>query len=94
MLKHYFPCYTARKLLEEAIGKSAAMPTANSSSINFIVTSGSLIPSLAKCLLYRLDDVVSSENGMCPILEHIFEHLFSVSYAIFASDESCRHLYV
>ncbi|GJN14192.1 hypothetical protein PR202_gb00983 [Eleusine coracana subsp. coracana] len=53
---------SAHKLLEEAIGKSGAMPTANSSGINCIVTSGSLIPSLAKCLLYRLDDVVSSEN--------------------------------
>ncbi|TVU19092.1 hypothetical protein EJB05_35225 [Eragrostis curvula] len=52
----------AHKLLEEAIGKSSATPTAYSSSINCIVTSGSLIPSLAKCLLYRLDDVVSSEN--------------------------------
>jgi hypothetical protein len=66
----------------EAIGKSATMPTANPSGINCIVTSGSLIPSLAKCLLYRLDDVVSSENGTCPILEHIFEHLFSVLYNI------------
>ncbi|XP_062227851.1 eyes absent homolog isoform X3 [Phragmites australis] len=53
---------SAHKLLGEAIGKSAAAPSANSSSINCIVTSGSLIPSLAKCLLYRLDDVVSSEN--------------------------------
>ncbi|XP_039842054.1 eyes absent homolog isoform X1 [Panicum virgatum] len=53
---------SAHKLLEEALGKSAATPATNSSSINCIVTSGSLIPSLAKCLLYRLDDVVSSEN--------------------------------
>jgi len=64
--------------LEEALGKSAATPTTNSSSINCIVTSGSLIPSLAKCLLYRLDDVVSAENGMPPVLEHPFEHFFSV----------------
>lgn len=53
---------SAHKLLEEALGKSASAPSANSSSINCIVTSGSLIPSLAKCLLYHLDDVVSSEN--------------------------------
>uniref|UniRef100_A0A0A9GBX2 protein-tyrosine-phosphatase n=1 Tax=Arundo donax TaxID=35708 RepID=A0A0A9GBX2_ARUDO len=53
---------SAHKLLEEATGKSAGTPAANSSSINCIVTSGSLIPSLAKCLLYRLDDVILSDN--------------------------------
>lgn len=53
---------SAHKLLEEALGKSTAEPAAKPSSINCIVTSGSLIPSLAKCLLYCLDDVVSSEN--------------------------------
>ncbi|KAG8094122.1 hypothetical protein GUJ93_ZPchr0012g21473 [Zizania palustris] len=53
---------SAHELLEEAMGKSTADPTAKHSSINCIVTSGSLIPSIAKCLLYRLDDVVEVEN--------------------------------
>ncbi|WVZ82929.1 hypothetical protein U9M48_030132 [Paspalum notatum var. saurae] len=54
---------SAHKLLEDALGKSAEAPAAvNSSSIHCIVTAGALIPCLAKCLLYRLDDVVSSEN--------------------------------
>ncbi|XP_057510270.1 eyes absent homolog isoform X2 [Actinidia eriantha] len=30
--------------------------------INVLVTSGSLIPSLVKCLLYRLDDLITYEN--------------------------------
>ncbi|XVF13602.1 hypothetical protein REPUB_Repub08aG0221700 [Reevesia pubescens] len=31
--------------------------------INVLVTSGSLIPSLVKCLLFRLDSLISYENG-------------------------------
>ncbi|KAJ3672617.1 hypothetical protein LUZ60_007338 [Juncus effusus] len=31
-------------------------------NVSLIVTSGSLIPSLAKCLLYKLDDVISHDN--------------------------------
>ncbi|KAG6478290.1 hypothetical protein ZIOFF_061725 [Zingiber officinale] len=31
-------------------------------NINVLVTSGSLIPSLAKCLLYQLDDVIPANN--------------------------------
>ncbi|KAJ1257579.1 hypothetical protein BS78_10G007200 [Paspalum vaginatum] len=54
---------SAHKLLEEALGKSPEVPAAaNSPSIHCIVTAGALIPCLAKCLLCRLDDVVSSEN--------------------------------
>ncbi|KAJ3690945.1 hypothetical protein LUZ61_020109 [Rhynchospora tenuis] len=34
----------------------------NSNSVSLIVTSASLIPSLAKCLLYKLDDVISYDN--------------------------------
>jgi hypothetical protein len=64
------------------LGKSAAAPTTNSSSINCIVTSGSLIPSLAKCLLYHLDDVVSSENGMPPVLEHPLSTSFLLYMAL------------
>ncbi|CAM0912442.1 unnamed protein product [Alopecurus aequalis] len=50
------------KLLEEALGKSTTEPAGKPSIINCIVTSGSLVPSIAKCLLYRLDDVISSDN--------------------------------
>ncbi|KAL6008493.1 hypothetical protein ACLOJK_034005 [Asimina triloba] len=32
-------------------------------NINVLVTSGSLIPSLVKCLLFRLDKVIAHENG-------------------------------
>lgn len=32
-------------------------------NVNVIVTSGSLIPSLVKCLLFRLDDLFSYDNG-------------------------------
>ncbi|XP_047075164.1 eyes absent homolog [Lolium rigidum] len=53
---------SAHKLLEEALGKSTAEPGSKPLGINLIVTSGSLVPSIAKCLLYRLDDVVSSDN--------------------------------
>ncbi|WOL13230.1 hypothetical protein Cni_G21999 [Canna indica] len=39
----------------------ASIPTI-CKNINVLVTSGSLIPSLAKCLLYRLDDVITANN--------------------------------
>ncbi|KAE9445637.1 hypothetical protein C3L33_22464, partial [Rhododendron williamsianum] len=35
----------------------------NFQHINVLVTSGSLIPSLVKCLLFRLDDMITYENG-------------------------------
>lgn len=31
--------------------------------LNVLVTSGSLIPSLVKCLLFRLDGLIACENG-------------------------------
>lgn len=31
--------------------------------VNVLVTSGSLIPSLVKCLLFRLDNLITHENG-------------------------------
>ncbi|XP_072998074.1 protein phosphatase EYA isoform X3 [Typha latifolia] len=62
-------------LLEKALGRNmVSNPDVVSSelapvsikterqSINVLVTSGSLIPSLVKCLLYRLDDVISHDN--------------------------------
>nr|CAD1831055.1 unnamed protein product [Ananas comosus var. bracteatus] len=60
---------SAHALLEEVVEKNK-VPTGNgpvsagskSQNINVLVTSGSLIPSLAKCLLYRLDDVIPCDN--------------------------------
>ena len=34
-----------------------------SQHINVLVTSGSLIPSLVKCLLFRLDNIITQGNG-------------------------------
>ncbi|OVA01286.1 hypothetical protein BVC80_1653g102 [Macleaya cordata] len=34
----------------------------NSQNVNVLVTSGSLIPSLVKCLLFRLDDLITHQN--------------------------------
>lgn len=31
--------------------------------VNVLVTSGSLIPSLVKCLLFHLDSLITHENG-------------------------------
>lgn len=42
----------------DGINESAA-----SKHINLLVTSGSLIPSLVKCLLFRLDNMIAHENG-------------------------------
>lgn len=42
-------------------------------NINVLVTSGALIPSLVKCLLFRLDDFISHENGQLipyPFISH------------------------
>ncbi|PQM39059.1 eyes absent homolog 2 [Prunus yedoensis var. nudiflora] len=36
--------------------------------VNLLVTSGSLIPSLVKCLLFRLDNMITDENG--PLLRN------------------------
>lgn len=46
--------------------------TTKCQNINILVTSGALIPSLAKCLLYRLDDVISANNGKCFLLFSFF----------------------
>ncbi|XVE57468.1 hypothetical protein DITRI_Ditri04bG0092900 [Diplodiscus trichospermus] len=66
---------SARTLLEQClsenedptIGHTAVGGIVNSNDtgpwhINVLVTSGSLIPSLVKCLLFRLDGVISYEN--------------------------------
>ncbi|OMO77259.1 eyes absent protein [Corchorus capsularis] len=41
--------------------------------INVLVTSGSLIPSLVKCLLFRLDNLISYENGKLQCFQWIKE---------------------
>ncbi|WOL05466.1 hypothetical protein Cni_G14195 [Canna indica] len=51
---------SAHDLLKQTFGRTDKGP--GSISINVLVTSGSLIPSLAKCLLYRLDDVISADH--------------------------------
>jgi EYA(Eyes Absent) family protein len=54
----------AHELVRQACGViSTGDDTAcNNDSMSLIVTSGSLIPSIAKCLLYKLDDVISHDN--------------------------------
>ncbi|KAK9716223.1 hypothetical protein RND81_06G219300 [Saponaria officinalis] len=47
---------SARTLLQHCASES------EHESINILVTSGSLIPSLVKCLLFRLDNFITSEN--------------------------------
>lgn len=49
-------------------------------NINVLVTSGSLIPSLAKCLLYQLDDVIPANNGMISVSSIGFFPLFLFEY--------------
>ncbi|XP_043695581.1 eyes absent homolog isoform X2 [Telopea speciosissima] len=63
---------SARTFLEQCSGenKSLAPHVASSNistgtgykNINVLVTSGSLIPSLVKCLLFRLDDLITHTN--------------------------------
>ena len=44
--------------------------------INILVTSGSLIPSLVKCMLFRLDSLMTCENGLFSFLSP-FQSLIS-----------------
>ncbi|XP_043715281.1 eyes absent homolog [Telopea speciosissima] len=62
---------SARTFLEQCSGENKALPHVASSNvstgtgyqnINVLVTSGSLIPSLVKCLLFRLDDLITTTN--------------------------------
>lgn len=69
------PYYTvAHKLLEECsagledsslVSADGSIDSAGSKSqhINLLVTSGSLIPSLVKCMLFRFDNMITHENG-------------------------------
>ncbi|XP_047324263.1 eyes absent homolog [Impatiens glandulifera] len=59
---------SASACLEQCLDKnkelvsSSASASATTQDINVLVTSGSLIPSLVKCLLFRLDGFISCEN--------------------------------
>lgn len=61
---------SARALMEECSGDNEASsengvvdPTYSKvKHINVLVTSGSLIPSLVKCMLFRLDDLIAYKN--------------------------------
>ena len=64
----------ARTFLEECATGQDELPVASADGIidsasrsqrhiNVLVTSGALIPSLAKCLLFRLDHILTQENG-------------------------------
>ncbi|CAJ1943125.1 unnamed protein product [Sphenostylis stenocarpa] len=64
---------SARTFLEECSGEDedtvsliassdASSNSTNVKHVNVLVTSGSLIPSLVKCLLFRLDSLISHEN--------------------------------
>lgn len=57
----------ARAFLEECSTEKEDAHVASSGSkyqyINLLVTSGSLIPSLVKCLLFRLDSLITHGNG-------------------------------
>lgn len=48
-------------------------------NINVLVTSGSLIPSLVKCLLYQLDDVIPANNGMLSLSSIVFFPCFCLN---------------
>lgn len=50
--------------------------------VNVLVTSGSLIPSLVKCLLFRLDNLITHGNGQSsPFISSIFTEVqFSELY--------------
>lgn len=74
----YLSCLiiVARAFLKECSGENkdavSSIAFANTSTdsinakyqhVNVLVTSGSLIPSLVKCLLFRLDSLISHGNG-------------------------------
>ncbi|KAJ8774489.1 hypothetical protein K2173_016935 [Erythroxylum novogranatense] len=65
---------SARALLEQCLNEEAPSPSQGSTCkntihtntkfehINILVTSGSLIPSLVKCLLFRIDNLITHGN--------------------------------
>ncbi|KAL2901452.1 Eyes absent-like protein [Bienertia sinuspersici] len=62
---------SARTLLQHCSGvKELTTNGSDFQCINVLVTAGSLIPSLVKCLLFRLDNLITCEN-VPPIVLHI-----------------------
>ena len=64
--QYSFVLIAARAFLEQCSNvKEASVDGTDRSSqdIHILVTSGALIPSLVKCLLFRLDTFLRHENG-------------------------------
>uniref|UniRef100_A0A7N0UZR4 protein-tyrosine-phosphatase n=1 Tax=Kalanchoe fedtschenkoi TaxID=63787 RepID=A0A7N0UZR4_KALFE len=55
---------SARSFLEQCSGQNKESGT-EARHTNILVTSGSLIPSLVKCVLFQLDDLFAHNNGLC-----------------------------
>ncbi|KAK6947440.1 hypothetical protein RJ641_000913 [Dillenia turbinata] len=53
---------SARAFLEQCSGAIIGSSNTELQHVNVLVTSGSLIPSLVKCLLFRLDDLIEHGN--------------------------------
>ncbi|KAK6935007.1 hypothetical protein RJ641_035162 [Dillenia turbinata] len=53
---------SARAFLEQCSGAIIGSSNSELQHVNVLVTSGSLIPSLVKCLLFRLDDLIELSN--------------------------------
>ncbi|XP_021895607.1 uncharacterized protein LOC110812959 isoform X3 [Carica papaya] len=71
---------SAHALLEECLGRKEDSVDGDISStsrtvghINVLVTSGALIPSLVKCLLFRLNDFIAHNNDNSVACTAIFE---------------------
>lgn len=104
MVSVYSLFVAAHALLEQTLAKTKPSASDHSSgmtprsiitkdqSINVLVTSGSLVPSLAKCLLYQLDDVISANNGMCFPLSLIIYCCLLFFYLLVTG--KCHHLVV
>ncbi|KAL9249690.1 Eyes absent-like protein [Drosera capensis] len=53
---------SARTFLQNCSSSVPSVNNTESEHVNVLVTSGSLIPSLVKCLLYKLDGLIACEN--------------------------------
>lgn len=49
-----------------------------SQNLNVLVTSGSLIPTLAKCLLFRLDDLITHGNSQFILYSSFLVFIFPI----------------
>ncbi|GAY64639.1 hypothetical protein CUMW_235000 [Citrus unshiu] len=61
----YEECSSGKEVSTSSLGL-ASLDSADTKSehVNILVTSGSLIPSLVKCLLFRLDNLITHGNGL------------------------------